>query len=520
MLNDTKFEPAKNGLLARHRKTLMAGVFGLGVLGLAAGDLLVLQPSSPAIAASQTAQVMPAQSFGFADTVEKVSPAVVSVKVKTVSKQLMSDDGEGPQTFGGDGNDPMQRFFRQFGFGDGQGEGRMMPHGRPKKQFGMSQGSGFFISGDGYIVTNNHVVDSAEEVDIVTDKGKTYTAKVIGTDPKTDLALLKVDAGNDFPYVELAKDAPRVGEWVIAVGNPFGLGGSVTAGIVSARGRDIGSGPYDDFLQIDAPVNRGNSGGPTFDAQGRVIGVNTAIFSPSGGSVGIGFAIPADTVERVVAALKQDGEVTRGWIGVQIQPVTQDIADSIGLGKAEGAIIAEVTKGGPAAESGLRSGDTITAVNGKAIESPRELAREIAGIKPGGDAELTVWRDGKETTITVATGKLPADLKKASADDQERPEKASPTSLASLGLQLAPAASVPGAGDTGVVVTEVDPEGAAAEALKAGDVIVDVAGKSVKRPADVRAGVDEMRAEGRKTVLMRVRNGDSVRFVALPVGKA
>src|SRR5262249_51784282 len=254
----------------------------------------------------------------------------------------------------------------------------------------------------GYIVTNNHVVDHATEVDVVTDDGKTLTAKVIGTDPKTDLALIKVgNAGKDFNYVELAAQPPRVGEWVIAVGNPFGLGGTVTAGIVSARGRDIGSGPYDDFIQIDAPVNRGNSGGPTFDTSGRVIGVNTAIFSPSGGSIGIGFAIPSDTVQRVVADLKANGQVTRGWIGVQIQPVTQDIADSIGLKKAEGAIVADITSGSPAAKAGLKSGDAITAVNGDAVAGPRELARAIAAIKPGNDAKLTVWRDNDETTISV-----------------------------------------------------------------------------------------------------------------------
>jgi serine protease Do len=514
MINDTKPASSKPGLLARHRRTLMAGVFGLGVLGLAAGDLIV-QPMSPAIAASQSAQVAPAASFGFAEVVDKVRPAVVSVKVKTVSRELMSDNGEGPQLGQGD---PMERFFRQFGFGGEQG-GQAMPQQRQRKQFGMSQGSGFFISADGYIVTNNHVVDNAAEVDVVTDDGKTLTAKVIGTDPKTDLALLKVDGSNDFPYVDFAGQVPRVGEWVIAVGNPFGLGGTVTAGIVSARGRDIGSGPYDDFLQIDAPVNRGNSGGPTFDVNGRVIGVNTAIFSPSGGSVGIGFAIPADTVQRVVADLKSNGQVTRGWIGVQIQPVTQDIADSIGLKKAEGAIIADVTKSGPAAKAGLKSGDAITAVNGQAIAGPRELARAIAAIKPGADADLTVWRDGAETKLSVATAKLPADAKRASSDTEEPSDDQQPTALASLGIELAPAGSVPGAGSTGVVVTSVDPSGAASDALKEGDVIVDVAGKAVKKPADVEAGMESVKADGRKTVLMRVKNGDSVRFVALPVAK-
>ncbi|MDQ0469735.1 Do family serine endopeptidase [Labrys wisconsinensis] len=501
----------KPGFLARHRRTLMAGVFGLGVLGLAASDILVMQPSTPAYAQSQS-QLVHAQPFSFADVVEKVRPAVVSVKVKTVTAENMSDTGPSISP-----DDPMFRFFKQFGFGQG-GEG-LTPN-RPRKQFGMAQGSGFFISSDGYIVTNNHVVDHATEVDVVTDGGKTYTAKVIGTDPKTDLALLKVKDDGNFPYVDLSAQVPRVGDWVIAVGNPFGLGGTVTAGIVSARGRDIGSGPYDDFIQIDAPVNRGNSGGPTFDLNGRVIGVNTAIFSPSGGSVGIGFAIPADTVQRVVAALKADGQVTRGWIGVQIQPVTADIAESIGLKKAEGAIVADVTRDAPAAKAGLKTGDAITAVNGQPVAGPRELARAIADIKPGVDANLTVWRDGKETSIAVQTAKLPADRQMASAaqDGRDQPDDAS-GAVAGLGLQLAPAASVPGSGGKGVVVTDVDPSGAAADRLRAGDVIVDVGGKPVRSVADVRDGIKVAKSDGRKTVLMRVTNGDSVRFVAVPVAK-
>ena len=234
-----------------------------------------------------------------------------------------------------------------------------MPNGH---EIITGQGSGFFISSDGYAVTNNHVVQNAENVQVTTDDGKTYKAKVIGTDPRTDLALIKID-GKDFPYVKLSDTTPRVGDWVLAVGNPFGLGGTVTAGIVSARGRDIGAGPYDDFIQIDAPVNKGNSGGPTFDVDGNVIGVNTAIFSPSGGSVGIAFAIPADTVKSVIAQLRDKGSVTRGWIGVQIQSVTPDIADSMGLKQATGALVSEPQKDSPAAKAGIASGDVITSVN-------------------------------------------------------------------------------------------------------------------------------------------------------------
>ena len=254
----------------------------------------------------------------------------------------------------------------------------------------MGQGSGFFISADGYAVTNNHVVDKAESVEVTTDDGKSYTAKVIGTDPKTDIALIKVEGRSDFPHVTLAEKPPRIGDWVLAVGNPFGLGGTVTAGIVSARGRDIGAGPYDDFIQIDAPVNKGNSGGPTFDVDGNVIGVNTAIYSPSGGSVGIAFAIPADTVKTVVTQLKDKGTVTRGWIGVQIQPVNADIADSLGLKNAEGALVAEPQSDGPAAKAGIQSGDVITSVNGQPVKDARDLAKRIGG--PGARLERQARR--------------------------------------------------------------------------------------------------------------------------------
>ena len=292
----------------------------------------------------------------------------------------------------------------------------------------MAQGSGFFITADGYIVTNNHVVDHATEVTITTADGKTMPAKVIGVDSKTDLALLKAQ-GSDFPFVTFASQPPRVGDWVIAVGNPFGLGGTVTAGIVSARGRDIGSGPYDDFLQIDAPVNHGNSGGPTFNAQGEVVGVNTAIFSPSGGSVGIGFAIASDVVKTVVQQLKENGVVTRGWIGVEIQPVTADIADDLGLKSASGALVAQTEKNSPAAAAGIKSGDVITAVDGETVADPHELARRIAALGPKKTATIALIRNGSPMAIDVTLGTMPAD-KTAKAETGSggtaAPRKASP----------------------------------------------------------------------------------------------
>ncbi len=272
----------------------------------------------------------------------------------------------------------------------------------------MAQGSGFFVSQDGYVVTNNHVVENAVEVQLVTDAGKTLDAKVVGTDPRTDLALLKVKDAGDFPFVQLADGKARIGDWVLAIGNPFGLGGTVTAGIVSAQGRDIGSGPYDDFIQIDAPINRGNSGGPTFNQKGEVVGVNTAIFSPSGGNVGIAFAIPASTVRQVVDSLKKDGTVARGFIGVQIQPVTGEMADAIGLKEAKGALVAEAQGNGPAAKAGIRRGDTITAVNGEAIKDARDLSRKIATFAPGAKTTITLFREGKSRDVTFEVGRQPA----------------------------------------------------------------------------------------------------------------
>ncbi len=340
--------------------TTAVAALGAGVLFAApnfSGSPFVASASAQNL--TEKVRELPQKPVGFADIVEKVKPAVISVRVK-IDQPANSSDGDDSGSPFPPGS-PFEKFFRQFGMPS-------MPNGH---EIITGQGSGFFISADGYAVTNNHVVQNAENVQVTTDDGKTYKAKVIGTDPRTDLALIKID-GNDFPYVKLSDTTPRVGDWVLAVGNPFGLGGTVTAGIVSARGRDIGAGPYDDFIQIDAPVNKGNSGGPTFDVDGNVIGVNTAIFSPSGGSVGIAFAIPADTVKSVIAQLRDKGSVTRGWIGVQIQSVTPDIADSMGLKQATGALVSEPQKDSPAAKAGIASGDVITSVNGQPVKDARD----------------------------------------------------------------------------------------------------------------------------------------------------
>jgi serine protease Do len=501
----------KSRTLSARRLVLLASVAGLGVAVLFGGAGLVPKGTGPGLSTIAYAQGIQ-RPMGFADIVDKVKPAVISVRVKLAAA--------GPKMMGFEGdlpfppNSQIERFFRRFGMPEGMPEEPRTPHNR----LVTGQGSGFFISADGYAVTNNHVVDKAENVEVTTDDGKTYTAKVIGTDPRTDLALIKIDGRSDFPYVKLAEAAPRIGDWVLAVGNPFGLGGTVTAGIVSARGRDIGAGPYDDFIQIDAPVNKGNSGGPAFDVDGNVIGVNTAIFSPSGGSVGIAFAIPAPTVKSVVAQLKQGGKVTRGWMGVQIQPVTAEIAEDLGLKAPEGALVSEPQPNSPALKAGIEAGDVITAVNGNKVKDARDLAKQIGAMAPGSTAKLTVWRKGEEKSFSVALGELPNQREARATSESSKPDS---TDVPRLGLTVAPAGQVAGSGSEGVVVTEVDPNGVAADqGFKTGDVILEVAGKKVANPADVRTALSGAQKDGKHTVLLRVKSGEETRFVALRLSKA
>jgi serine protease Do len=491
------------------RLALAAGVAGLGAAVLFAGPAIVPKSGLGELALAQGVQ----RPVGFADIVEKVKPAVISVRVKMDGGPRLSFGTDNPFPKGS----PMDRFFRQFGAPDD-----LNPSTPPGRNLVTGQGSGFFISSDGFAVTNNHVVDKAENVQVTTDDGKTYPAKVIGTDPRSDLALIKVEGRGDFPFVRFADSTPRIGDWVLAVGNPFGLGGTVTAGIVSARGRDIGNGPYDDFIQIDAPVNRGNSGGPTFDVDGNVIGVNTAIFSPSGGSVGIAFAIPADTVKRVVAQLKDKGTVTRGWIGVQIQSVTPEIADSLGLKNQEGALVAEPQSGSPAAKAGIEAGDLIMAVNGTAIKDARELARQISSMAPGTSVKLTILHKAAdkwaEKSVTLTLGQLPNEREAKAEIGRGNPGG---TEVPRLGFTLAPAGQVAGSGNEGVVVTDLDPNGLAAEhGFKTGDVILEVAGRKVGNPNEVRDAFRDAQRDGKRTVLMRVKSGEGTKYVAVRLGKA
>lgn len=481
---------------------LTAGIITAQPFSLTAALAAGGSPQSSVLAQSTTGKSSSIPDF--VDLVKAMKPAVVSVRVKAkLEPQLSTMNGENP--FKGT---PFEKFFRRFG-----NDGNSQFGATPKPRMARGQGSAFFITSDGYLVTNNHVIDKAVEVEIVMDDGTTMQAKVVGTDPKTDIALLKASGRDDFPYVKLSDETPPIGSWVIAMGNPFGLGGTVTSGIVSAKGRDIGNGPYDDFIQIDAPVNAGNSGGPTFDMKGEVIGVNTAIASPSGGNVGIAFDIPSPVVKQVVAQLREKGHVERGWLGVQVQPVTGPIADSLGLKSAHGALISSPQADSPAAKAGLRSGDIITKVDDKEIKDARDLARTIAGFAPGRHVTLSLLRGGKVENKSVELGELkskPETL--ATAGETE-------DSIDQLGLKVAPASSVEGAGDEGLAVLAVEADSAAADlGLQTGDVIKKVGNREVSSTSDLVAALGEAKQKGRKHTLALVHHADSDRYVPLPVG--
>jgi serine protease Do len=500
---------SSSGVVGR-RPVLLVALIAASAAALAyaaghAGSPVARMQITPAVAAEIRADHA-ARPVGFADVVEKVKPAVFTVRVEVGA---IDDDGDrGTDTPGL----RQERSFRGF---DVPSHGAPAAAGKPRLQrTGNAQGSGFFISADGYAVTNEHVVEHGRDIEIVTDDGRAYPARLVGADVKTDLAVLKIDGRDDFPYVRLIDGAPRIGDWVFAVGNPFGLGGTVTAGIVSAHGRDIGSGPYDDFIQIDAPVNQGNSGGPTFDVDGNVIGVNTAIFSPTGGSVGIAFAVPADIVKGVVAQLRTTGTVTRGWAGLQIQPVTADIAESLGLKTAKGALVAQIDADSPAAAADIAAGDVITAINSEPVKDNRDLSRKIGAIVPGTRVKFAVLRNGKERTVALTLGELAAPPRVGVA-----PPPARRDAPADLGLTLAPAGHARTAGGPGVVVIAAKRRGSGAEhGLETGDVILEVGGKVVNSADDVRSAIVDARRSGKRLVVLRVQSGSTSRFLAVPVG--
>ena len=503
------------------RKTLLAGAASLVVVGCLFGAQILGR--SPALAQSPAPVVAPTpQTFSFAPVVDRVRPAVVSIRVKgeaqTPRESFMESFPDLPE--GG----PVERFLREWG-GPGWGwrggpggpgpRGPGWRHRAPRPEVVTAQGSGFIVAPDGKVVTNYHVVRDAKEVVIVTDDGAEWKGRVVGSDEKTDVALVRITSDRkDFPTVAFAATEVRPGDWVLAVGNPFGLGGSVTAGIVSARGREIGAGPYDDFLQIDAPINRGNSGGPTFDLAGNVVGMNTAIYSPNGGSIGIGFAIPATTVQRVIAQLEKGGEVVRGWLGVQVQPIGRDMADGLGLTEARGALVAEAQAGSPADKAGLKAGDVIVAIDGRAVRNSRDLARTIASLDPGTRVKVTYARGGRDATVEVELGRLSGEATPAANAGDGRTAVAA---LDDLGMRLVPASEV-GERGGGVAVVEVDPTGlAAARGIRSGDVVLEIQGRAVSTPAEVADGVRAARAEGRKAVLLRVRSTQGMRYVPLPI---
>jgi serine protease Do len=464
--------------------------------------------------------------FSFADLVEHVSPAVVTV--------VVDRESSGPQVAGlDDVPAPFRDFFRQFG-GDGQGQGQGPGRGGQGRnrapQRSQAMGSGFIIDPTGYIVTNNHVIEEGKKISVKLPSGREYEAHLVGADKDTDVALIKVDGVKDMPIVALGDDRRlRVGDWVVAVGNPFGLGGTVTAGIVSSIGRDIGNGPYTDYIQIDAPINQGNSGGPTFDLSGRVVGMNTAIFSPSGGSVGIGFAIPASIVRTIVDQLKDHGNVSRGWLGVQIQSLTPDMAASLGAGNAKGAIVANVVDDSPAMKAGFKQGDVITSLNGADIDDNRDLTRKVAGLRAGEKAEFSVLREGQKRNISATIGPRPDQVASADKPAANRGDRATnrQTSTTSLGMELMPLNA-----DTreqfkvdgkvnGVVVSSVDPNSEAADkGFRPGDVIVGIGNKNVRTPADIEQGVADAKKAGRETVLLLVAGDQGQHYVALKVAKA
>ena len=461
------------------------GGLAIGHAGFAASEATSGAPVNPP-GSTMTGQALP----DFTNLVTQVKPAVVSITTRLEASPATDEDQ--PQT-------PFP--FRGFPFGG------MGPQMGPQMHAVEARGSGFIIDANGTIVTNNHVVKSAKTVSVTLDDGTKLPAKVIGHDARTDIAVLKVDAHKPLPYIQLGNSANvKPGQWVVAMGNPFGLGGTVTAGIVSASGRDIGAGPYDQFIQVDAPINQGNSGGPLFTQDGKVIGMNTAILSPSGGSIGIGFAIPSDMIHTVVAQLEKTGKVTRGYIGVEAQQVSDTMAKAMHLSANSGALIAGVQSDTPASHAGLQPGDVITAVNDQAVKNPRDLAVDIAAVKPGDEAKLQVLHNGDSKTVTVKVGQLPNE-QLASNDMTGKSQERIGVALAPLSPELRGQLDVPD-GTRGVVVRNVEPGSPADQAgVEAGDVIVGVGDKQVTSPSEA-ANAIRGATKDHAVALRIIRNGE------------
>lgn len=455
--------------------------------------------------AAARADVMP---DSFADLVEQVAPAVVNITTTATVSTPTSPFPNFPE------GSPFSDLFRDFGFPNGPGQNA------PQQRRSNALGSGFVISADGFIVTNNHVIDGADEIEIEFNDGARRKAEVVGTDPKTDIALLRIDGVEGLPFVRFGdSDGARVGDWVLALGNPLGQGFSASTGIVSARNREL-QGEYDDFIQTDAAINRGNSGGPLFNMKGEVVGVNTAILSPNGGSIGIGFSMASNVVSKVVNQLSEFGETRRGWLGVKIQNLTPDMAEALGLGESQGAMVADVPEG-PAAEAGMKAGDVITRFAGREIGSSRDLVRQVADAPVGEAVEVIVQRNGAPVTLNVTLGRRELAEGDGTAREVATPGKAEGDLLGMTLTPLTPeiASELGVSSDmSGLVVRSVDPEGAAAEkGLAAGDIISEVGQNPVTSLADFKTRLEEARAAGRKSVLMMVRRGGDPRFVALPV---
>jgi serine protease Do len=501
----------RSTFLSRTRRWIGASALAV-IIGLSGGASFFVATSQHATA--EAATVQPAAQItappstnaigpSFADLVDAVKPAVVSITVEGTSQDT-SDNPFDNQIPDLPDDNPLKHFFDQF-----RNNGA-----KPRPHKYMAAGSGFAISADGYFVTNNHVVQGANKVTVQFSNGDEKSAKVVGTDEKTDLAVIKVDGLTDQPFVKLADTPPRVGDWVMAVGNPFGLGGTVTAGIVSALNRDIGGTSDDSYMQIDAAVNSGNSGGPDFNLKGEVVGVNTAIFSPNGGSVGIAFAIPAETVKHITSELIKNGTVTRGFLGVGIQDVTRDIADSVGLKTAKGAVVTTVTKDSPADKAGIKSGDVVTAVDGKSIDDARDLSRTIGGKAPGTQVDVTVWRDNAEKHFSVKLDTLNAkandNTQKQSNSDQGQDNSGS---VQSNGLTL-----VPNSGGDGVLIQDIDPNSvAASKGFAVGDTILEVDNKPVNSPKAFEQAMNAVKSSGRSTALIKAERDGNARFIGLPL---